>query len=452
MANGGLVDAPPPPSRPSLLPLAPPQCSPVKSLGNILVLVTTWLLILAPATLCAQTTRPTISLVTFGPGEELYERFGHNALRIQDSTLRPPYDDVSFNYGIFSFGENVLTDFLPGFVQGTLRYWVAPEKTPEMLDIYRKNNRTIILQELNLNREQSLRLAGFLWNNAKPENRGYVYAPYDDNCSTRVRDAIDQAVDEQLEAQTQDLVPGHTYRFHTRRATASNPFVFIGLEFILGQNVDRDLTRWQEMFLPGRMQIHLRTVTITRDNSETVPLVRSEQVPYQATRSDLPDTPPRVLPWFAAAGLLMTAVLLILAQRQQHALARIAVNTLVLLWTLLATFAGCIGSYLMFLTNHWATYRNENLLQMPPFALVLLLLLPWALRRRTIPPRHPLALRISQYVAVAMAGSSVLGLGLKLLPWFRQDNWNIIAWVLPVNIAVAIILYRRPATVMNKGK
>jgi hypothetical protein len=109
----------------------------------------------------------------------------------------------------------------------------------------------------------------------------------------------------------------------------------------------------------------------------------------------------------------------------------------------LATFAGCIGSYLMFMTAHWATYRNENLLQMPPIALAMLLLLPWALRYRGNQPRHPRVLRITQYIALAMAGSSVLGLVLKLLPWFRQDNWNIIAWVLPVNVAVAIILLRR---------
>ncbi len=416
------------------------------------ILAAAWLLLLAPATLCAQTTRPAISLVTFGPGEELYERFAHNALRIQDDAIRPPYNDISFNYGVFAFGDNVLTDFLPGFIQGTQHYWLAFGPTPDMLDYYRTTNRTTTIQDLNLTREQSIRLAAFLWDSAKPENREYIYAPYNDNCSTRVRDAIDRALAHQLKAQTQDIVPHHTYRFHTRRIAASNPVVFICLEYILGQDVDKPMTRWQEMYLPELMQAHLRTVTITQDANTTIPLIRSEQVLYQATRSNVPDAPPRVLPWFAAAGLLMTATLLMLAQRQQHGLARIALNTFILLWTLLATFAGCIGSYLMFLTNHWATYRNENLLQMSPIALILLVLLPWALRHRTSQPRHPLASRISQYIAMAMAAGSALGLGLKLLPWFAQDNWNIIAWVLPVNIAVAIILCRRPATDMTKGK
>lgn len=417
---------------------------------NILALLAACLVLLFPATLRAQTTRPSISLVTFGPGEELYERFGHNALRIQDDAIRPPYNDISFNYGLFTFGDNVLTDFLPGFVQGTQHYWVAWDFTADMFDIYRTHNRTTTIQELNLTREQSLRLAAFLWDNAEPQNREYVYAPYNDNCSTRVRDAIDAAVAGQLKVQTQDIVPHHTYRFHTRRIAASNPLVFICLEYILGQNVDKPITRWQEMFLPELMQAHLRTITFTRDEGTTVPAIRSETALFAATRPPLPDAPPTVLPYFIAAGVIMAAGLLALARPTQRFLARLTVTIAIYFWTALGAFAGCVALYLLF-TSHWATWQNENMLQLPPLALILLLLLPWALRTRSAQPRHPLALRITRYTAAAIAACSILGLSLKLLPWFYQDNWNIIALALPVNIAVAIALYCRPA-VVNEGK
>jgi hypothetical protein len=34
-------------------------------------------------------------------------------------------------------------------------------------------------------------------------------------------------------------------------------------------------------------------------------------------------------------------------------------------------------------------------------------------------------------------GTSVLGLALKVLPWFYQNNWTIVALALPVNLALA---------------
>lgn len=377
-----------------------------------------------------------------GPGPEIYERFGHNALRIEAPGRTPPFDDISFNYGMFDFGENPLTDFIPGFIHGNMLYWVDPQSTPVMFDVYREFDRSLILQELNLTPEQNAALAEFLWNNSRPENRSYVYAPYNDNCSTRVRDAIDRAAGGQLKAQTQDIVPGHTFRFHTRRIMASVPPVLIALEFVLGQNVDKPLTRWDEMFLPGLLERHLRDVQFTRDDGQSVPAIRAEKVLYQSTRPELPEAPPPLLPWFALAGLAMAAALLLMA-RLQRRLVHIALNLGIVLWTGLAAFAGCFAAYAWLFTDHWEAYRNENLLQMPPVALIMLVLLPWGLRSRSGAPRHPRALRIIQYSAAAMAGCGVLGLLLKVLPWFRQDNWNIIAWVLPVNMAIAIILARR---------
>ncbi|MEK6611270.1 MAG: hypothetical protein AABZ29_00630, partial [Gemmatimonadota bacterium] len=50
----------------------------------------------------AAASRLQVSLLTFGQGDPVFERFGHNAIRIRDplSTL-----DVSWNWGMFSFDE-----------------------------------------------------------------------------------------------------------------------------------------------------------------------------------------------------------------------------------------------------------------------------------------------------------------------------------------------------------
>ena len=74
--------------------------------------------VLLSLTLCAQTLseEARISLLTCSPGEELYARYGHTALRICD----PQNDmDITFNYGIFDFNTD---HFYWKFVRGETWY------------------------------------------------------------------------------------------------------------------------------------------------------------------------------------------------------------------------------------------------------------------------------------------------------------------------------------------
>ena len=51
-----------------------------------------------------------VSLITCSPGEEVYSKFGHTALRINDKKNNI---DIVFNYGIFSFEtENFYFKFI----------------------------------------------------------------------------------------------------------------------------------------------------------------------------------------------------------------------------------------------------------------------------------------------------------------------------------------------------
>jgi hypothetical protein len=94
------------------------------------------------------------------------------------------------------------------------------------------------------------------------------------------------------------------------------------------------------------------------------------------------------------------------------------------------------------LTDHNATYANENLLQLCPLALVLLFLLPGVARRNA--RVAPFAARI----ALAIALSSLAGLVIKLLPGPSQVNWEILALAVPVNLGLAVgLVHSRPSTV-----
>jgi hypothetical protein len=106
-------------------------------------------------------------------------------------------------------------------------------------------------------------------------------------------------------------------------------------------------------------------------------------------------------------------------------------------WTLFAGLGGLVLAALWGLTDHWATYYNENLLQLSPVAL----LLAFTLRRVAWRPRkpHPIAERLAMFVAI----SSLAGLALKLLPGPSQVNWEVIAFALPVNLGLAAAVIGR---------
>jgi hypothetical protein len=98
-------------------------------------------------------------------------------------------------------------------------------------------------------------------------------------------------------------------------------------------------------------------------------------------------------------------------------------------WLLLTGAAGLVLAGLWGLTDHAAAYYNENILQMNVLALPLMLLLPGFLRGK----RTGAAVRIGFIVA----GMSLLGLLLKLIPSFYQTNGQIIALALPAHAGVA---------------
>src|SRR5947208_3793455 len=85
----------------------------------------------------------TVYLRTFGWGDVVWERFGHNAIWIRD---RANGTDLTYNWGMFDFNQ---PHFVWRFVTGDTRYWMAPIDYLSMVRYYRQNNRSILAQELN---------------------------------------------------------------------------------------------------------------------------------------------------------------------------------------------------------------------------------------------------------------------------------------------------------------
>ena len=160
--------------------------------------------------------RRPVLLLTMGQGEEVFEKFGHNAIVVWDDQAGMP---LVYNWGMFDFEQ---PNFISRFLSGDTRYWMQPFSWEQTLNLYQRLDRTLIAQELQLTPSQKARLVIMLRENALEANKFYRYDYYRDNCSTRARDAIDAVTNGALK-RAMEAQPGQgSYRWHTRRLLAYN--------------------------------------------------------------------------------------------------------------------------------------------------------------------------------------------------------------------------------------
>ena len=374
----------------------------------------------------------TISVLTFGQGDAVWEKFGHNALRIRDARTG---SDVAYNWGTFDFDQ---PNFLRRFLVGNTLYWLATDPAPLMIEHYQRNlNRSGVEQVLALTPEQKVKLRDFVLWNERPENRNYQYDYYVDNCSTRLRDAIDRALGGQLRRALVAKPSPHTFRSESLRLMSSLRLLQSGMQVALGQPADQSLTAWEESFIPMRLRDRLREVRVV-DGGTARPLVAEEHVLHVAAREPEATDAPSLVLRFLIAGLLIAGVIAVLGARAVAGGrgARLGFAVAGAFWGLVAGTLGLLLAIAWMATRHVFWYRNENLLQLAPFVLLLAALAPLAVYR----PRWR---RPAFAVAVAAAALSALGLVLKVLPAFDQRNLAVVMLALPANAALAWALRPR---------
>lgn len=364
---------------------------------------------------------PRIGVATMQPGEIFFERFGHNAIVVDDPALAEP---LSYNFGYFDLEE---PDFMSRFVRGDMRYRLVALPLSQDLAYYRDTGRGVSIQWLDLDEAQAQALADALAENARPENATYRYDYFTDNCSTRVRDALDTALDGQLKRQLASRSRGNTFRGDAVRLASPAPWMWLGFDLGLGPASDRPNSRWQDAFVPMRLADALAGI----QHADGRPLVvRTEQVLPHRLAPEPADLPRPWWPWLLA-GLALALGIRRLGRSRPALLAGLALP----FWTL----AGVLGLLMLFLwgfTDHRFAWANQNLLLLPPIAL---LLLPGGWRLARGRPAGPL-FRWLAWTMVALAAAALSVYVLSLQP---QRNAHWIALLLPVHVALAWALARR---------
>ncbi len=188
-----------------------------------------------------------IYLLTGGEGSAIWENFGHSAFVIEREGKAP----IAFDYGIFTFDET----FLPNFILGKLYYQVWETYATYRIESLEENDRNVSLLELNLTNNQKKALLSFLLYNTEEENRTYLYDYFNDNCATRLRDIYSYVTGGEFEAWLKSQESGETIRYgvarHLSRSTFFSSWI---INYMLGSSVDKKITRWEECYLPANLE------------------------------------------------------------------------------------------------------------------------------------------------------------------------------------------------------
>lgn len=372
----------------------------------------------------------TVHLLTVGPGDAIWELFGHNALLVSDTDTG--YSQA-FNYGLFDI---YTSGFYLEFLKGRMMYRVGALASDQLIEAYRSQNRRVWAQELDLAPGQKAELLGLLQTAVLPENMHYRYEYYLNNCSTKLRDVLDIVLGGQLRQATDGSATGTNWREQTRRLTAADPLGYLGIDLVLGPMGDEPTNRWQEMWIPMKLRDTVGALRVTRSDGTRVRLVRAEELWVASDRPVEAAAPPSVVLLFLLCGMLAGVFLLVVGRAASRG-SRYGRAGLALFGGLWGTFCFITGALLIGIhwTDHQFMYWNHNVLLFSPLgAGVAFSLIRVAARGRTSV--------WGRRFAVAALGLACIALVLNLIPGVASGNREMVVFTLPIHLAVCWVMLR----------
>jgi hypothetical protein len=304
----------------------------------------------------------TIRIVEIGPGDEFFSWWGHLAV-IVDNELTGK--SLCYDFGVFSFDDPHLVH---NVLKGDLNYQIMAGAARDELEWYIQNNRDITLYTLNLDSRQKEQIACSLNRSVLPENRNYLYKVFTVNCVTWVMLIIDEALDGKFLEKYKNEKGRFTLREHVERHLYRSVVMYAIFNFIMGEELDKPVFKYEEMYLPSEFAAALVDFTYADTNGNIQPLVRgSEKLNTAIGRPVILSKPPHGKLYAFFAGVTGAAVfMLLMIFEKRNRFVRVFFGVTQSLMVLYWAFMGTVLFYAMSFSHHTYTYNNPNIIYANP--------------------------------------------------------------------------------------
>jgi hypothetical protein len=373
-----------------------------------------------------------IFLGTRDIGHPIYSKYGHTIVRVLD---RSGGSDLGYNWGTFDFSA---PGFVPNFLRGILIYYMSYGSWWDEVEISQIERQTTWMDRVNLTNTQKQRLIDRIMWQARPENVNYPYLFFYDNCSTRVRDLFDLAVGGQIKTRTTNRMSGKSYRDRVMEHNASAPFFAMGQDVILNSEPDKQMTEWEDMFIPGKMRDYLLKTPAFDDSGREIPgqnFLSDTKTLTKYPQPEIPTINGYMLMWLVSGG---PAILGLLMARRSR-LRSIGARLIGLANIVLGGFWGCIG---IFLSASWAfgshtvLPHNANLWMIWPVDVLYMFAGAFMMTKgHWLSADHGLG-KILKYLTKAHIVGIAILTTITLTHIIDQNTTRVVAWFAPLTILV----------------
>jgi len=290
--------------------------------------------------------KASVSVVTCGPGAELYTTFGHSAFRIYDPLLKI---DKIYNYGTFNFNA---PNFYLNFAKGKLTYELSTANFRLFLRVYQYENRWVKSQILNLEYDDVQKVYNFLENNAKPQNKSYEYDFFYDNCSTKIEEVIKTVLQEKVSFTNTHITTTKSHRDLIDDYTKNHKWSKFGIDLALGSVIDDEATKDDYKFLPDYIYEAFNNATINTNK----PLVKRNITFLKET------VKPVSFQYYQPLIILFIVSILIIFRTYKNHKTNNRSKWIDFILYFSTGLIGVAVLLLWFATTHTATYKNLNFL------------------------------------------------------------------------------------------
>lgn len=296
------------------------------------------------------TSKASVSVVTGGPGNELYSAFGHSAFRVYDPLLKL---DKIYNYGTFDFNK---PNFYLNFAKGKLTYQLSTTRFGYFLQEFNYENRWVKTQQLDLEEIDVQAVYDFLENNAKPENRSYQYDFFYDNCSTKMEEVIRAVLKNKVTFNNSHISSHKSHRDLIADYTAEKfKWGKFGIDLALGSVIDKEATPEEYKFLPDYIHLGFNNATINVDGKDK-PLVAADITVLKEEKQPIPFS---IMQPFI---VFLVVALFFIFKTYQNYTADKRSKWIDFSLYFVTGLVGVAVLLLWFATSHTATYKNLNFL------------------------------------------------------------------------------------------